>query len=232
MSLLLLLNAGDGAYVVSLTGYTPSARFDGVHWASVLIEESATEDGTVLASAVGDLDPVDDDPTVPQPRNFTMTGATLAAGWYRVTFLDAAGNQQPTAWVFNGAATDADLTPSVADVAALLLARTRADDEQIGEELGTFNTRTRPTAIQVAQLIAIAVSQLRTRVATPIPTRFAAQARSLVALNAAALVEGSLTPEQSGVDNWSTAPQYQAMYLAGLQDLIAAIRRPSALRLA
>lgn len=228
----IILADGDaGNYVVTLERYTPTARFDGLPWTKVQIDESATEAGAITASAIADLDPVDADPTDPQARDFTMVGVTLATGWYRVTFLDDDGNQQPTAWVYNGEATDAQLSPTVTDIAALLRARTRSDDEQIGEELGTFNDRTRPTGTQVQALIQIAVNQLRTDTNVAIPLRFATQAKSLVALNAATLVEDSFTPEQAGVDDWSPATKYAAMYIKGIAALRDAILRPGALRL-
>jgi hypothetical protein len=43
-----------------------------------------------------------------------------------------------------------DIAPSVADVAALLRARTK---DVNGEEIGTFNDDTRPTSAQVLTLI-------------------------------------------------------------------------------
>lgn len=52
----------------------------------------------------------------------------------------------------------ADWTPTVEEIGAVLRARTKDD---VGNELGTFTTATRPTAVQVAELIAQAVGEVR-----------------------------------------------------------------------
>jgi hypothetical protein len=58
-----------------------------------------------------------------------------------------------------------DITPSVADVAALLRARTK---DVNGDEIGTFNDDTRPTSAQVITLIDEAVVDIQARMgATP-----------------------------------------------------------------
>jgi integrase len=53
-----------------------------------------------------------------------------------------------------------DITPSVADVAALLRAR---NNDSRGEEIGTFNYDTRPTSAQVLPLIDEAVTDIQAR---------------------------------------------------------------------
>jgi hypothetical protein len=83
------------SYVVSLTGFTPGARYDSNPWTQAQIGEAATAAGPFTTIDTIVLSPVDADPTNPQPRNVTTTKATLTAGWYQVTFIDAAGNTQP-----------------------------------------------------------------------------------------------------------------------------------------
>jgi hypothetical protein len=124
------------------------------------------------------------------------------------------------------AATLADITPDVTDVAVLLRARTNAG----GTEQGTFNDDTRPTGADVTALIAAALSDVSGRVAAPIPVAYAADAKRLVALQTATLIEASYFPNALDSDR-SAYTQYTAMYLAGVAALVEAARRPGALRL-
>lgn len=84
-------------------------------------------------------------------------------------------------------------TPVIADVGALLRARTKDDD---GNELGTFTTNTRPTDAQVSVLIQNAQDFVTAAVDTDIPELAWPMARSVIALRAAMLVELSYFPEQ------------------------------------
>lgn len=122
-----------------------------------------------------------------------------------------------------GAATTAQITPTVAEVGALLRARTYSG----GDEVGTFNTTTRPTAEQVTELIQMAVGDVTTRVGTGIPVAYAEDAKRLAALQTASLVEASFFPGELDTDR-SAYRQYQAMYLNGIESLTASARRPSA----
>jgi hypothetical protein len=85
-----------------------------------------------------------------------------------------------------------DWTPSVADVGAILRARTKDTN---GSELGTFSSNTRPTAEGVQQLVATALSDVLVRTG-PIPSALEDYARRVVALGGALLVELSYFPEQ------------------------------------
>lgn len=89
-------------FLVSLTDLRPSARFDGQAWTDARLEEATSPLGpwTVLETVA--LDPVDADPAAPQERSFTTALATLEAGFYRVVWLDAALNTQPTSAIFSG----------------------------------------------------------------------------------------------------------------------------------
>jgi hypothetical protein len=83
-------------YVVTLRDITPAPRVDGLPWTQATIGEAGTAAGPFSTIATIPLSPLDTDPSRPQPRSFTTANATLSAGWYLVTFLDAAGDQQPT----------------------------------------------------------------------------------------------------------------------------------------
>jgi hypothetical protein len=103
----------SGTSIVSLSDFLPAPRYDGFPWTQAKIEEAPASTGawTVLTTVA--LNPIDADPTNPAERNFTVTNATAATGyWYRVTFLDANGNfGAPSNPIYNG---DPDLIASVA----------------------------------------------------------------------------------------------------------------------
>ena len=89
------------AYVVSLTGFEPGARYDSVAWTQARIEEATSANGPWTALVTQALSPVDSDPTNPQTRNLTTSLATLATGWYRIVWLDAISNQQESGAVYS-----------------------------------------------------------------------------------------------------------------------------------
>lgn len=92
-------------YVVTFDHYRPGKRTDGIPFTSVEIYESDTEDGTYTLIDTQSLVPVDSDPTKPAVRNFTTTEATLADGWYYVSFVDDEDNRQNTDPVRRGLTT-------------------------------------------------------------------------------------------------------------------------------
>jgi hypothetical protein len=193
VSLPMLLNAtGNGVYVVNLVDYAPSPRFGATPWTSVQIEEAAANGGPGTVLATANLTPLDTDPANPHSRDFTLVGATLPAGWYRVTFIDADGNLQPTAWVLNGPSYMA----ARADVERLAKARTRDRAGNIGQ----FNDETPVTAADVDELIVDATASVAARIGTAIPDDRLWMARRAVALKAAMLVELAVTPEQTSGD--------------------------------
>lgn len=88
--------------VVSFEGYKPAARFDGLPWTDVKIEEAATVDGTWTEIDSIALSPVDPDPENPQSRDFTTEAGTAPNLWYRAIFADAnADVSNPTTPVQN-----------------------------------------------------------------------------------------------------------------------------------
>jgi hypothetical protein len=86
-----------------------------------------------------------------------------------------------------------NITPSVADVAALLRARTKDIN---GEEIGTFNDDTRPTSSQAIRLIEEAVADIEARMGLSPPPELAGAGKSAAAMMAACLIELSYFPEQ------------------------------------
>lgn len=109
-----------------------------------------------------------------------------------------------------------DITPSVADVAALLRARTK---DVNGSEVGTFNDDTRPTSSQVITLIGEAVGDIQARMGTSPPPELAGAGKSAAAMLTACLVELSYFPEQVRSDR-SAFEQYWTL----LQNKITALQ--------
>jgi hypothetical protein len=98
-----------------------------------------------------------------------------------------------------------DFRPTVADVAALLRARTK---DVNGEEVGTFNDDTRPTSAQVITLIERACADVQVATGVSPPPYLAEGARSAAAVGTACYIEKSYYPEQVRSDR--SAYQYYA----------------------
>ena len=109
--------------------------------------------------------------------------------------------------------------PTVDDVAALLRARTKTFG---GDEVGTFTADTRPTDVQVQQLIILAEGDVLVQVGTKLWPSTAAEATSMIALRAACFVELSFWPEQIRTDRSAYEPLWR-MYVDGMEKLLAAI---------
>lgn len=78
-------------FVASFKNVTPSPRYDDEPWTQVRIEEALATEGPWTPVEVQALTELDTDPEEPQARNITTTEATLEAGFFRLTFLDAGG---------------------------------------------------------------------------------------------------------------------------------------------
>lgn len=116
-----------------------------------------------------------------------------------------------------------DITPTVADVAALLRVRTV---DNLGNEIGTFNDDTRPTGDQVEELIAVALTVVSPLVDEDAMVRVAPLARYAISLYAAMLVEMSYYGEQTDDDD-SIYGRLETRYIEALRALDAAVQRPS-----
>lgn len=81
------------SYVVSLTGITPSPRYDNVPWTQLVITEGPLAEGPwTPVQTITFTDP-DADPRAPAERDITITEASMSSGWYQLVFVDAAGGQ-------------------------------------------------------------------------------------------------------------------------------------------
>lgn len=88
-----------------------------------------------------------------------------------------------------------DYTPTVAQVAAYLGTRTV---DKFGNVVGTFNSNTRPTDVQVTELIGAAVDQLELEIGSSIPQDLQDTAGRVAAMVSAASVEASYFSDQIG----------------------------------
>lgn len=96
------------AFAHSFNDVYPPARFDGVAWTRVRVQESAASTGpwTQIADQAIAIDAT---PETPNPLDITVTTATLERGYFRFQFVDAATNTSPfTDAVFSPAAVGGD----------------------------------------------------------------------------------------------------------------------------
>lgn len=116
--------------------------------------------------------------------------------------------------------------PEVAEVGALLRARTVGDDPPREEvELGTFDETTRPTGEQVALLIEASAAYVATRVGSSdnlCEDALTASARELAALRTAMSIELSYYPEQIA-SNKSPYREFKELYDEGMKSLTEAV---------
>ncbi len=170
--------------------FTPIERFDGRPWTQVRIQEAPADTGPWTLIDTQTLTPVDSDPKSPVPRSFTTALATLDDGWYRVVWVDAlSGTSPPTDPIHN--VSTLLIRPTVAEVAILLRTRTVGEssnglggDTSPGD-LTTFTSSTRPTAVEVEEIIDQAVEAVTGQLPLGIPATYMAQTRHSVALYAA-----------------------------------------------
>lgn len=104
-------------------------------------------------------------------------------------------------------------TPTTADIAALLRARTR---DASGAELCEFSADTRPTKEQVASVVQRAAEEISGRIGDEVPASKHGLARSAVAYLAAYLIEISYYPEQAA-EGRSPADHLERKYREAVQ---------------
>ena len=181
-------------YSASLVDYRPSPRYGtSTRWTQARIEESAARSGpftTVETQALAAYT----DPENPPAYDFTTEQLSIYPGWVRVVFLDVDGTQEPTEPRFVGSA----IRPGVDEIANLMPDRTTLAG---GGEAGTFTASTRPTATQVDALIDLVLDTVEPLVPPDAAGEVLRSARSVVALNAAILIETGHFGEQTDVDD-------------------------------
>lgn len=89
-------------YVITLLGYVPLAREDGLPWTQAQVyyatsqADAVAQSGSYVLLGTLTLTPVDSDPSQPRVRNFTIANSPAPTGWFQVIFLDALGNKSLT----------------------------------------------------------------------------------------------------------------------------------------
>lgn len=109
-------------------------------------------------------------------------------------------------------------SPTVADLGALLHARTR---NATGDELGTFTVDTRPTAVEAQSYIDSAVSEVTLRLPVDsLPDKYADFATRLIALRAGMAIELAYNPDRT--EEGSAYSRLRELYEEGMTSLLAA----------
>jgi hypothetical protein len=208
--------------IVSFTEYVPAPRYDNTPWTQVTIEESSSKTGPWILIDTQPLSPVDADPANPAARDFTTDQAVIPSGWYKVSFVDAAGHVLETDSIQN--VPGLEFRPTIQDVAKICLARTR---DANGAVLGNFTDMTVPTGGQVDDLITEAVNDLRPRIGTDIPDDLIPEAQHIVSLRTAMYIELTYFSNEVAQDR-SPYPQYKELYDEKVPLLISAIQSEEA----
>jgi len=193
----------EAPHVISLVDFQPPERVDGKPWTAARIEGTPTPESGWAEVETVELDPVDEDPSDPALRSFTLSSAE---DWLRIVFLDEDGAESSPSAI--AATSGPQFRPTLSQVSAVLRARTytgSGDDDPMsvlagGELAGEFNTETRPTAEQVEDdLIPQACVDLA-RAVGKVPGVLLDDARRVAALGAAKEIERSYIPEQTDPD--------------------------------
>ena len=204
--------------VVSFTDYTPLPRFDNVGWDHVRIFESPSQNGPW--TQIDDINlGVDPDPVHPLSRSFTTNNATLVTGWYKVEFYNGSGDTLPTEPLYHAPRLDAEYLPTLHDVGLVSRGRTLDD---VGNELGTFTAKTRPTDEAVRGLINQAGDDVRDKIGGEIPADLREKAQRVIALRTAMLIELSYYSSEVATDR-SPYRQLKELFDELLPDLVSAV---------
>jgi hypothetical protein len=120
--------------VITFENVTPTARYDGIPWTDVIIQEALTSDAAEADWTTIDqvaLSPVDADPENPATRDFTTEGASDEPDlWYRLVFVDADGDELlPTVPIQNLTDT-VSVYATVTELARILKIRVTSDEQR------------------------------------------------------------------------------------------------------
>lgn len=181
------------SYVVTFKEIVLSPRYDGTPWTQVQVFElGSLETNTPVSIGTFALTPLDTDPTNPAPHVITVQTATVPDQWYQFKASDAAGNLELSDPFFFDPNVPA-WTATRYDVGALLRARTK---DTAGNEIGTFNSNTRPTGEEVDRLLVQARNLVLTVTGTTPPAILQDVIRQAITLRTACLIELTYWPEQ------------------------------------
>lgn len=210
--------------IINFFDYVPDPRYDGLPWTILKVDEGATKVGPwteIFTKNLIDADigGIDTDPKHPKGRSFTVTTATVVDGWYRIRFVDAVGNSINVQPIQNLPPDPVAYMPSLAEVGEIALGRTR---DNLGNALGTFNANTQPTDTQVLRLIKSAADDVRKHIGTMIPDDLIDDARRVVAVRTAMLIELTSYGSEVATDR-SPYSELRTLYKELLPDLIESV---------
>ena len=175
--------------VVSLRGAIPPARFDvGQPWNRVRWEEAPAVDGPWVVLETQLLPTLDPDPSRPSSHDLTTELATMAgSGWYRLTWLDATGDEStPTDPVTFGAATlGEEVLAAVESLMAYVLRAGGFVEGRGGRRVEHFDANTNPTLARATEVS----SREADAVANEFPAADEPDAVSVAALRSAMTLE-------------------------------------------
>ena len=110
-------------FVVTLADFRPAPRYDSTPWTAVRIEEGTISTPAVwlnLGTIAFGTATYDADPSNPAYRSFTIENGSAADYWYRLTFLDASGDEGLPSSAVQNASDGRPIYSTVAELAALL----------------------------------------------------------------------------------------------------------------
>lgn len=183
------------ARIITLSEFRPSKRSDGVAWAKARIEQSGSPDQGWEELKTVTLEPVDEDPTDPALRSFTVEASKA---WLRIVFLDGEEKKDAPSPVVS--LLGAPFRPPIRQVSAILRARTYAvgsDEETGGDLVGEFTAGTWPTAEEVEDTLIPQACVDVERATGRVPGELLEEARRVAALRTASEIERSYIPEQA-----------------------------------
>lgn len=189
--------------LATLSAFRPPTREDGTAWTKARIEgtDAAAGDTGWAVEATKPIEGADPDPTSPALRGFSIS---TAKRWLRIVWEDGEANKSvPSARIH---VNSPQWRPSVAEIAALLRARTYSkgtvdpDNPMAavagGELVGEFTEETRPTAADVERQIDQVCADMEGSIGA-IPGELIEATRAVAAKKTGAEVERSYIPTES-----------------------------------
>lgn len=201
--------------IVSFQDFVPPPRYDGLPWTKVKIEESALFTGPWTQIDLFNIVPVDTDPSSPTSRRFTTDNAVVPQGWYRISFIDAAGDTIVVNPIQNVPTSDINYKPNVGRVARKNLSRTK---DQYGNVRETFTSDTTPTDTQVINIIDDVSTEVADVIGDTVPAALIDDASDVLALRTAMQVELNYFSDQVNTGR-SIYPQLKEQYEKALAAL-------------
>lgn len=180
--------------MVSFKDFTPPSIPNITSFGNADIFESPNSSGPWTFIDTYVISPLDFSSMQPATHSFSTRNNTIpTGGWYKVIWRNSDGVQAATPPVQNVVSDAAEYLPSASEVGKILYTRT-VDDT--GAYLGTFTSKTRPTLEVASETIIQAGQDVDKMIGDDIPPSMWDDAKRVVALRAAMLIELTFFPEQ------------------------------------